>query len=755
MAVRVLGDRYELVSFVGRGGMGEVWEGRDRVIRRRVAVKLLPYRRGGELSAELFFREARTAGGLSHRGVVTVHDMGQDPGDGTLFLVMEFVAGRDLAAVLRADGPPAVPVAVDWGVQGAAALAAAHDAGIVHRDLKPANLMLTSGGDIKILDFGIARFMAATDKSSKVMGTLAYMAPERFREHSGDARTDLYAFGCVLYELLTGDTPFRAADPVSMMTAHLQQTPTPPGELRPGVPAALDALVMRLLAKDPADRPASAADVRDALRAPGIASGADPAPPPAAEAPGIEPARDTPPLHTPPPAERTATERTPTEGTPSERTPGGPAADAGPGPFVDRHHLPTQTAPSPEPVHRPAAGGEAAPDPLLGRRRALRLGLGAVVTAGVTGLALFPWGDGQDAGSAAGGTGPGADAPSGTSAHGAQPWHYYASTLVPRGPAFSGGVLYFADGAWIYGVDALTGEKRSSATADGTELPNGFLAAAGGMLFVGGAKGKLYAVKSTGGSVVWTFTAGNGIGCAPTVAGRLVLVGSLDKSLHALDAATGTEKWSFATGDFVLSPAAVAHGTVFVGSDDRTFYAVDAATGARKWAFQAVNTFRATAAVDRGLVYVPNNDQTLYALDAATGSKRWAVPLGGGTKADDNDHPSCPVVADGTVYVGGRDNLLHALDATTGRTKWTYGISGDFRPTTPAVADGTVYVGDRAEPYGTLHAVDASTGRKRWTFRTGSAVGDTGAPVVANGRVYVANRDGLYAVVAATGQGRN
>ncbi|MFF2813131.1 PQQ-binding-like beta-propeller repeat protein [Streptomyces sp. NPDC058000] len=743
--MRVLGDRYELVSFVGRGGMGEVWEGRDRVIRRRVAVKLLPYRRGGELSTELFFREARTAGGLSHRGVVTVYDMGQDPGDGTLFLVMEFVEGRDLAAVLREDGPPAVPVAVDWGVQGAAALAAAHDAGIVHRDLKPANLMLTSGGDIKILDFGIARFMVATDKSSKVMGTLAYMAPERFREHSGDARTDLYAFGCVLYELLTGDTPFSAADPVSMMTAHLQQTPTPPGELRPGVPAALDDLVMRLLAKDPADRPASAADVRDALRAPGIASGADPAPPSAAEVPSTAPARDTPPLHTPPPVERT----------PTEHTPGGPAADAGPGPFADRHHLPTQTAPPPEPAHRPAAGGEPAPDPLPGRRRALRLGLGAALAAGVTGLALFPWGDGQD-GSAAGGTGTGAGAPSGTSAHGAQPWHYYASTLVPRGPALSGGVLYlFEGGIWIHAVDALTGEKRSSVTVYGAELPNGFLAAAGGMLFVGGAKGKLYAVKSTGGSPTWTFTAGNDIGCAPTVAGKLVLVGSLDKSLHALDTATGTEKWSFATGGFVLSPVTVAHGTVFVGSDDRNFYAVDAATGARKWAFRAGSTFRATAAVDRGVVYVPNNDQTLYALDAATGAKNWAVPLGGGTKPDANDFPSCPVVADGTVYVGGRDNLLHALDAKTGRTKWTYGISGDFRPTTPAVADGTVYVGNRAEPYGTLCAVDASTGRKRWSFRTGSAVGDIGAPVVANGLVYVANRDGLYAVVATTGQGRS
>ncbi|MCZ0976147.1 serine/threonine-protein kinase [Streptomyces albulus] len=249
MTVRVLGDRYELVRFVGRGGMGEVWEGRDRVIERRVAIKLLPPHHGTAASAELFFREARTAGGLNHRGVVTVHDVGRDRDDGTLFLVMEFVVGQDLAAVLRQDGPPPVPVAADWGAQTAAALAAAHDAGIVHRDLKPANLMLTAGGDVKVLDFGIARFMAATDKSSKVMGTLAYMAPERFREHGGDARTDLYALGCVLYELFTGAPPFQASDPVAMMAAHVQQAPDAPSTLRPGIPAAVDDLVVRLLAR--------------------------------------------------------------------------------------------------------------------------------------------------------------------------------------------------------------------------------------------------------------------------------------------------------------------------------------------------------------------------------------------------------------------------------------------------------------------------------------------------------------------------
>ncbi|MER5732493.1 serine/threonine-protein kinase [Streptomyces sp. NPDC002138] len=300
--MRVIADRYELVAFVGRGGMGEVWEGRDLVIGRRVAVKLLPDHQHGP-AADLFFREARTAGSLNHRGVVTVHDLGRDPRDGTLYLVMEYVTGRNLAVVLREDGPPPPATSADWAAQIAAALAAAHDAGVVHRDLKPANLMLTAGGEVKVLDFGIARFMAATDKSSQVMGTLAYMAPERFAEHSGDARSDLYAFGCVLHELLTGEPPFKESDPVSLMTAHLNRAPEAPSSVREGLPVALDALVLRLLAKQPADRPQSAASVHDALRALDLASARVTAPAAARTptAPAAAPAAPVTPPAGPPP----------------------------------------------------------------------------------------------------------------------------------------------------------------------------------------------------------------------------------------------------------------------------------------------------------------------------------------------------------------------------------------------------------------------------------------------------------------------
>ncbi|WP_406284135.1 serine/threonine-protein kinase [Embleya sp. NBC_00896] len=248
--------------------MGEVWEARDELIGRRVAVKLLPQDGRAAPGTALSFREARTAGALNHPGVVTVHDVGRDEADGALFLVMEYLDGRDLASVLREDGPPSTPTAVDWAAQIAAALARAHDAGIVHRDLKPANLMLTAEGRVKVLDFGIARFAESAAMSSQVMGTLAYMAPERFDGQPGDTRSDLYSFGCVLHELFTGRIPFDVPGPVPMMNAHLNTEPGRPSEHRPGVPPAIDDLVLALLAKDPDQRPGNAHEALKRLRPP-------------------------------------------------------------------------------------------------------------------------------------------------------------------------------------------------------------------------------------------------------------------------------------------------------------------------------------------------------------------------------------------------------------------------------------------------------------------------------------------------------
>ncbi|WP_330298308.1 serine/threonine-protein kinase [Streptomyces sp. NBC_00503] len=731
--MRVLAGRYELAAFVGRGGMGEVWAGRDRVIGRHVAVKLLPHNQGDPSGAELFFREARTAGGLNHRGVVTVHDMGQDPADGTLFLVMEYIEGRDLAAVLRQDGPPPVADAVGWAAQGAAALAAAHAAGIVHRDLKPANLMLTTGGEIKILDFGIARYMAASDKSSKVMGTLAYMAPERFDEQSGDARSDLYAFGCVLHELLTGSTPFEATGPVAMMTAHLNKAPAAPGTLRPDVPPALDALVLSLLAKSPRDRPASASEVHDALRALAAVPAAEP----------VAPA-------SPPPAALGAPDDLPAEPPPGF----GPSPDP-------LHSLPTETAAAPPPgPPRPIATAMAA-DPVAtaeegqeprhpSRRRALWLGLGAAALAATGTTAALLSRDGNH-GTPSAGPGSNTGAPSGGKpSPGPRGWRFEAKTVLPTPPVLSAGTLRFTDGHTIYGLDALTGAEQAQVAVT-KEV--GELTAAEGMLFFADSDGK---VHGRSGSERWVFAAGDFIPGRLAVSKGRVFFGSKDGKIYAVDANAGMEFWNFPTGDKVFCAPTVAEETVYIGvaGTEPGLYALSTVDGRKKWAFREGGLYFKTPAVADGLVFATANDDTLYAVDTATGAKRWSVPLKREAGADPWFRPSPPVVAGDTVYVGGGDKALHALDAKTGAKKWTYDINGPFIPSTPTVVDGRVYVADLEDMYGTVYALDATDGFQKWTARTGARIHAQNmwnAPLIANGLVYVTNENGLLAINATTG----
>ncbi|MFE3902402.1 PQQ-binding-like beta-propeller repeat protein [Streptomyces sp. NPDC059153] len=711
--MRVLAGRYELTAFVGRGGMGEVWAGRDRVIGRRVAVKLLPHGQDDPGGAELFFREARIAGGLNHRGVVIVHDMGQDPADGTLFLVMEYVEGRDLAAVLRQDGLPPVPVAVEWAAQGAAALAAAHAAGVVHRDLKPANLMLTAGGEVKVLDFGIARYMSASAKSSKVMGTLAYMAPERFEEQSGDGRSDLYAFGCVLHELLTGAPPFEATGPVSLMTAHLSKAPVPPGKLRTDVPAALDALVLRLLAKSPEDRPVSAVEVHDALRT----------------------------LHATPADVRTVPD-----------LPARPPAGFGPAPDPV-HGATTRTAMSPpRPLYpavddRPGTAGTDGKPQLLTRRSVLWLGLGATAVAatGVT-AAVLTRDNNTDKPPTGRGSG---DGGGGQASSGPRGWRYEAKISDPSAPVVSGGTLRFTDGETIYGLDALTGAERAQLDTKDEVYQ---LATADGMLYFADSKGKLHARS---GSEKWVFTAGDVITGKPAVVDGTIYFGSIDKHVYAVHADTGTKKWSFATGDKVFCSPAVADGTLYIGLGGKEpgLYALDAVLGEKTWAFRDTY-FTKTPAVSDGIVFATGSDDSLYALNTADGTGRWVVPLKRAAGTDAWFRPSPPVVASGTVYVGGGDNALHALVPKTGTERWSFDVNGPFLPSTPAVAGGMVYVADLNDPRGTVHAVDAASGSRRWSARTGARVRGEGAPntpVVAGGLVYVTNESGVVAINATSG----
>ncbi|MGW3089595.1 serine/threonine-protein kinase [Streptomyces sp. NPDC001108] len=276
MRDQLLGNRYRLVRQLGEGGMGEVWEAQDETLDRRVAVKVISLlagggSRGSEARAR-FLREARITAGLQHPNVVTVHDLGEsgtENGDAP-FLVMELLQGETLETKLG-RGPVPLVAAARWGAQVCDALAEAHAAGVMHRDIKPSNIVITDAGTVKVLDFGVARAAdpyATSDRLTRtgvIVGTPPYMAPEQARGRPVPG-SDLYALGCLLFELITGRLPFDAPDAMGFLTAHLSQDPPAPSSVAPGIPAPWDDLVLTLLHKDPDERYASAAEVALALR---------------------------------------------------------------------------------------------------------------------------------------------------------------------------------------------------------------------------------------------------------------------------------------------------------------------------------------------------------------------------------------------------------------------------------------------------------------------------------------------------------
>ncbi|HEX2312593.1 MAG TPA: serine/threonine-protein kinase [Thermomonospora sp.] len=267
----VLAGRYELAAPLGRGGMGQVWEGVDRALGRRVAVKLVTNEQIAARSdpSELvrrFAREASATAGLQHPGVPAVYDAGTY--DGGLYLVMELIEGTTFADLIAEQGPLPVGWAAAMAAQVCAVLAVAHERGVVHRDVKPQNLMLTRDGTVKVLDFGVAGMLDASGspritRTGEPVGTPAYMAPEQLRGERATPRTDLYALGCVLYELLAGEPVFAGTTPHVLGYKHLEEMPTP--VRRSDVPMELDWLVRQLLAKDPAHRPSGAREVYERL----------------------------------------------------------------------------------------------------------------------------------------------------------------------------------------------------------------------------------------------------------------------------------------------------------------------------------------------------------------------------------------------------------------------------------------------------------------------------------------------------------
>src|SRR5918999_1608553 len=264
----LLGNRYTLLDVLGGGGMARVYLAHDNVLDREVALKVMrEYYADDENFVERFRREAKNAAALNHPDIVQVYDQGHTK-DGTYYIAMEYVPGGTLKERMAEEGPLDPREAAGIASRVADALAVAHARGIVHRDIKPQNVLLSATGEAKVADFGIAR--AASSKTitetNLVLGTSAYMSPEQVRGDRVSPASDLYSLGVVLYEMLTGRLPYAADNPLATAMKHLDEPPRRPGEANPAVPEGLDALSAKLLAKDPGDRYASAAELAEDLR---------------------------------------------------------------------------------------------------------------------------------------------------------------------------------------------------------------------------------------------------------------------------------------------------------------------------------------------------------------------------------------------------------------------------------------------------------------------------------------------------------
>ncbi|MFE0464671.1 PQQ-binding-like beta-propeller repeat protein [Kitasatospora sp. NPDC058965] len=769
MARRILADRYELGDPLGRGGTGRVYAALDLELGRSVAVKLLTALADETAQA---LREARNANRVSHPGVVGVLDVGEDE-HGTPFLVMELVSGRSLRQELRERGTPDLHRALDWAAQLADVLHAAHRAGVVHRDLKPENVMVTPGGTLRVLDFGIARSRYTTRATSAdIAGTPQYMPPEAFRAgRRPEATGDLYSLGCVLYELITGEPPFPGLDLYQLVGAH--QSGRRPERLS-AVPAALGPLVIELLDAAPELRPADAAEVRNRLRriraVPPPPAGAEPAtyrptlrvpnptlrdpapfaPPPVPRdilfhqlptvapgsdldpprvraahrhPPGVAPRASAPPL--PPPARRDLPRPTAIPDDPPMRRQL-PRPTAVPGDPPMRRQLPRPTAepdpdhPVPVPARPVPPARRSARRPRLGRTAGRRLLVASAATAAAAGLtaALLN------------------GAPTRTA------WVRDIGDGLAGPPALAGSTIYVGSTSDIvYALDPVGGGKKweTQLAYDGQSA---WVTVADGTVFAESGQRTVVALNADTGNRIWSKPGTNF-----TVADHTVYASDIDGPVTAYDAATGTEKWRRTATDGSTSEPTVADGTVYVvgaHGDQDTAVALDAASGRPKWTHDlgpsgpgSLNYLGdAIPVVADGTVYVADANGTVFALDAATGNKKWTVPVG-------HDLKAALTATHDTVYVADQTGSVRALNPADGQEKWRH-TAGDGGFAEPVLLNGTLYLAGTAGYNGRIYALDAATGRAEWDYDLGES--SQGMLTVDQGVLYAADTKGkLYA----------
>ncbi len=726
----VAGDKlesghYTVIKVLGQGGMGVVYHCHDEALQRDVAIKLLlPELTMNKETLDGFIQEARLAAQLEHPNIVTIYEIGKEERGNKVhhYIAMEYLTGGNLASRIDAK-QLSIEHCLNWMKQLSNGLAYAHKRGIVHQDIKADNIFITTEGDLKIGDFGLARLAAGRIKGRSGhhgMGTPAYMSPELCRGDPQDHRSDIYSMGILFYEMATGQLPYKARGMIEMAMKHTSAPIPSARRLNPQVPEALDRVIQKMMAKQPGDRYQDMAQVLAILDdlifelrvarlglapktgAAGRAGGSgfferksEPAAPGTAAAPFTEPVVSR--------ADRARSG-------PLFSSSGAPFTTSGPLPVVEPAMPPLDGAPArtsvgppagpaPAPPLRPA--GEAAPTPPPARdiaRKHLEL----------------VW-----------------------AFHSYGPIGWKSSPVLSR----DGSLIYCgsADGS-LYALDARLGTKIWGLETGGPLL--GSVALVQDKLIAASTDGHVYALTARAGTLIWKRPAGSPIVCTPSVCQENVLVGTMDGELLCLFIKSGEERWRFKTGDAVVSNPEVSAPAVYVTSKDRHLYALGLNSGQLNWKFQAPSPLISGPIAASDSVYLGGMDGVFYGLDADSGKVIWQYET------------SRPIIAKGVIHFTaiifcGQDRWLYCCEKYDGRLIWKAPVRGRVTGNLSQHGEGVCVVTRE----GWVQCFHVRTGEIKWQMDTKRRL--ESAPLITGDMLYLGTVDGDVLAYCLSGEAKS
>jgi len=697
----VIERRYEILEKTAEGGMGAVYRAIDTRLENYVAIKILhPDLARDKKLLSRFESEAKTVAKLRHENIVLVHDTG--PVRDTYFIVMDYLDGDDLVDIMSRSGPIPIEEAFSIVAQVADGLSYAHGSGVLHRDIKPANIIVDNTGRAVITDFGIAKAIGSKGQTTAgtSVGTPEYMSLEQIRGKTLDERTDIYSLGIVLYEMLTGRSPFRSDSGISALANVLSEEAKPLEQIRTDLPAHVVQVVNIAIAKDRKQRFASAKEFAEALR-----------------------------------------------GGPVKVSP--LASTAGAGGKPDKPEKPKP----PKGAVRAVPGAESQSQ---SKRRNVTIVLltfliiiGVIITIRLFSGFVMPGRSGP-----VGPPGPvetvtpakpktvmfrgnisrtGIFNTDGVRTYTEDVLTFKTGGNILSSPTLSNNLIFFGSADKnLYAYDTKNDKVLWTYKA-GAEIYSS-PAVDSGVVYIGSDDGYLHAINAETGTSVWKFKSDKWINSSPVVSEGVVYVGSWDKNIYAINAKDGKKEWSYKTGGEIFSSPSISGETIYVGSGDGNLYAIGARYGNIRWKFKTGGKIFSSPAVYGGTVFFGSDDKSLYALTASGGKELWSFKTGGAVR-------SSPAVSKSVVYVGSWDKSFYAIDMVSGNSKWTLKVGGKIS-SSPAVAGGVVYVGSKD---GYLYAVDTVNGSELWKYKTGNEVNTS--PIISEGIVYFGSSDGyLYGV---------